>query len=202
MDFSLLPHLLPLFCGYFCGSISFASIFAKSRGIDLRQVGSGNPGATNVGRALGKKIGFLVYFFDMLKGFFPTYIYCFLYTESISYAVFAGLGSYLGHIWPLYSSFKGGKGVATLSGAMFALQLLPTLYAGVAFAFALILTRTMALGSLAFGLALPICSYFTNQEQSVFFFALFGGIFLFFTHRSNIVQLLSKGERTVLKTDD
>ena len=81
-------------------------------------------------------------------------------------------------------------------------KLVVTLYAGVAFAFALLLTRTMALGSLAFGLALPICSYFTNQEQSVFFFALFGGIFLFFTHRSNIVQLLSKGERTVLKTDD
>jgi len=202
MDFLLLPHFLPLFFGYFCGSISFALIFSKSRGIDLHRVGSGNPGATNVGRALGKKFGFLVYFFDMLKGFLPTYVCCLLYPESISYAVFAGLGSYLGHIWPLYSFFKGGKGVATLSGAMFALQLLPTLYAGVVFFFILIITRTMALGSLAFGLALPVCFYFTNQDPFVFFFALFGGIFLFFTHRSNIARLLSKEERTVLKTDD
>ena len=117
-------YILSAVSGYLIGSISFALLLAKLRGINLREVGSGNLGATNAGRALGKKLGVVVYWLDMLKGAVPVLIAKLVFANDINIAVLVGAGAYLGHILPLYFKFSGGKGVATLSGIL--LILAPT----------------------------------------------------------------------------
>jgi glycerol-3-phosphate acyltransferase PlsY len=111
-------YLLSLVSGYLIGSVSFALLLAKLQGIDLREVGSGNLGATNAGRALGKKYGVLVYLLDMLKGALPVLAAKLFFAADINIAVLVGMSAYLGHIWPLYLGFKGGKGVATTAGVL------------------------------------------------------------------------------------
>ena len=109
-------YILSAVSGYLMGSISFALLLAKLKGINLCEVGSGNLGATNAGRALGKKLGVVVYWLDMLKGAVPALAAKLVFADDINVAVLAGAGAYLGHILPLYFKFSGGKGVATLSG--------------------------------------------------------------------------------------
>ncbi len=173
--------------GYALGSVSFSLLFARWKGIDLRAVGSGNPGATNASRAMGKGIGVLVYFLDMAKGFAPAWWG--LQHWGLEAAAWAGASAYLGHIFPLWSGFRGGKGVATLSGAFLALMPAPTLAAGGVWLVATKGSGLVAVGSLAFGLALPVVAFLTHQEPAVQWFALLGGPFLFFTHRSNLRKM-------------
>ena len=178
--------------GYALGSVSFSLLFAKAQGIDLRAVGSGNLGATNAGLALGKKTGLIVYFLDMAKGFVPAILG--LWLISVEAGVVASAASYLGHIWPIWLRFRGGKGVATLSGAMLALQPLGFVIAGVSWLLSVKLTGIVAIGSLAFGAMLPVGAWVMDYPEPVKYFALGGGLFLFFTHRSNLQRLLSGKE--------
>ncbi|MCH2113130.1 MAG: glycerol-3-phosphate acyltransferase, partial [Planctomycetes bacterium] len=111
--------------GYLLGSISFALLLAKQRGVDLRGFGSGNLGATNATRALGRGRGLLVYFLDALKGGGPTWFVLHMGAEGTlawEAATCAAAGAWLGHVFPLYHGFKGGKGVATLSGGFLVLD--------------------------------------------------------------------------------
>jgi len=193
---AFLRLLISSLLGYLLGSISFAMLLARSRGVDLRSVGSGNLGATNAGRALGRKSGTLVYFLDAAKGFFPAWLglcYFELNPEPASFtldtAVLAAAGAFLGHIWPLWLGFKGGKGVATLSGGLIALNPLIPLTAGVAMAVALVFTRFMSLGSVVFGISLPFAAFFLQAPKPVFYLSLCAGLFLLFTHRSNLARL-------------
>lgn len=194
-----ITYLLSLVSGYLIGSVSFALLLAKLRGIDLREVGSGNLGATNAGRALGKKFGVLVYVLDMLKGALPVLAARLFFAADINIAVLVGMSAYLGHIWPLYLGFKGGKGVATLSGALLVLAPLPTLIAGIVFFATVFISGMMSVGSLALGVALPL-SLFNSPgvHDSIKHFSLFAGLFLYITHRTNIMRLL-RGEESSLK---
>lgn len=110
-----------IIAAYLVGSIPFAYVFAKIRGIDLRTIGSGNIGATNLSRALGKKWGYLCFILDTLKGFLPTITAVQLISAKPTIVEFAcclavGAAAILGHIFPIYIKFKGGKGVATSFG--------------------------------------------------------------------------------------
>jgi len=173
--------------GYALGSVSFSLLFARWKGVDLRATGSGNPGATNASRAMGKSIGVLVYFLDMAKGFLPAW---WAYSRwGVEAATLAGASAFLGHIFPLWSGFRGGKGVATLSGAFFALMPGPTLAAGVVWLLAAKGSGLVAVGSLAFGVALPMAAVFSHQPPPILWFAFLGGPFLFFTHRSNLRRM-------------
>lgn len=186
--------------GYGLGSVSFALLLARARGIDLRQVGSGNLGATNAGRALGRKSGVLVYFLDALKGFLPVWLalrWTGSPTVAVEMAVAAGAGAFLGHLWPLWHGFRGGKGVATLSGALLALAPLVVLAAGLSFLLGVLLTRIMSVGSIAFGLALGPAAFVLQAPAPVALFAALGGLGLIFTHRTNIRRLL-RGEEQPL----
>lgn len=184
---------LAFLSGYLLGSVSFALLLARARGIDLRAVGSGNLGATNTSRALGAGAGILVFFLDAAKGVVPVLVWRAFEAEELA-VVLAGAGAYLGHIWPLYLGFRGGKGVATLIGALLALA--PwTLLSVVPFALGLVLiTRIMSLGSLVFGVGLPLASYLREDTDAVFGFTVGAGLFLFWTHRSNIRRLLAGEE--------
>jgi glycerol-3-phosphate acyltransferase PlsY len=192
-------YLLSAVSGYLIGSISFALLLAKLKGINLREVGSGNLGATNAGRALGKKLGVVVYWLDMLKGALPVLAAKFFFSDDINVAVLVAAGAYLGHIWPLYSKFCGGKGVATLSGVLLTLAPLPTLIAGIAFFGTVFISGTMSVGSLALGVALPLSLFnYPGVEEPIKYFSLFAGLFLYITHRANIMRLL-RGEESSLR---
>ena len=131
--------ILAAVVGYGIGAINPASIIARVRGTDLRAVGSGNPGATNAGRAFGWKVGVLVGFLDGLKGFLPVLAF-----ELLGYPVaglVAGLAAVLGHVTSPFLRGKGGKGVATALGAILAVQPLWVVPVLAAFGLAFLLTR-------------------------------------------------------------
>lgn len=126
----LLLEMITIFIGsYLFGAIPFGFIIGKTKGIDIREHGSKNIGSTNVTRTLGKKWGMLCFLFDFLKGFLPSFIAIFILPKYLdlsgNYAdmsiILAIVGSFVGHIFPVYLKFKGGKGVATGAGALLAL---------------------------------------------------------------------------------
>lgn len=182
-------------CGivsYLLGSVSFSLLFAKAKGVDLRSVGSGNPGATNAARAMGKKIGFTVYVLDMLKGLLPVLIGDWLW--GVEASVVAGASAYAGHILPFWNGFRGGKGVATLSGTFLALAPLVFLAAGLSWILTKKVFGFVALGSLAFGVALPLAAWALGEHSWIFWYGLGGGLFLFVTHRSNLRKMIQGTE--------
>lgn len=134
---------------YLFGSISFGLIFAKRRGIDLRSIGSGNIGATNVGRALGKQTGRLVLVLDMLKGFVPVALARWAFDLPWPWITAVGLAAALGHVFPIWYGFRGGKGVATSGGVL--LAALPPIGALTLLTFVVVKkwTRLASVGSLS-----------------------------------------------------
>jgi glycerol-3-phosphate acyltransferase PlsY len=125
-----------------------------------------------------------VYFLDMAKGFLPAILFSWLFSHQA--AVIGGGAAYLGHIWPIWLRFRGGKGVATLSGAMLALFPLGFVLAGVVWLLAVKLTGIVAIGSLVFGSMLPISAWLLEASDEIKHFSLGAGLLLFFTHRSNL----------------
>ena len=134
---------------YLFGSISFGLILAKRRGIDLRSIGSGNIGATNVGRALGKQTGRLVLVLDMLKGFVPVALARWAFDLPWPWITAVGLAAALGHVFPIWYGFRGGKGVATSGGVL--LAALPPIGALTLLTFVIVKkwTRLASVGSLS-----------------------------------------------------
>lgn len=192
----LLTTLLSAACGYVLGSISFALVLARMHGIDLRDHGSGNPGATNAGRALGPVTGLLIYLLDAGKGMLPAWL-AWRWGDSIAAGAIAGGAAFVGHIWPVFHRFRGGKGVATLSGVMLVLEPFAVLWSALPMVLVVLLSRIMASGSIAFGLALPLAAWWLQAADSVVVLALAGGLFLNFTHRSNIQRMLAGTERRI-----
>jgi glycerol-3-phosphate acyltransferase PlsY len=181
--------------GYLLGAVSFALLLGRARGVDLRTVGSGNLGATNAGRALGRGYGLAVYLLDALKGLLPALLAPRLLDgDPALLGTLAGAGAVAGHVWPFWLRFRGGKGVATLSGALLALHP-PTLAAGAVVHLLVVkATRVMALASLCFGVALGVAAWVLDAPEPTAWFACFAGLLLFWTHRSNLRRMLAGAE--------
>ncbi len=200
------PLLTAAALGYLCGSISFALLIARAKGLDLRQVGSGNAGATNAGRALGRRIGILVYLLDALKGALPAALPLAL-GWPLEAAVLGGAAAYAGHVWPLYFRFRGGKGVATYSGAMLVLAPTAVLAGGLVLVLVIRLSRLMALASICFGLTVPIACWAldpveaTGARLPVLAFAAAGGLLFLYTHRSNLARMRAGKESRLGERD-
>jgi len=151
--------LLGVLIGYLAGSIPFAYLAGRAKGIDLRQHGSGNLGATNAMRVLGKTIGLTVYLADTLKGFLPVallpqYLNT---TRPDHWAIAIGVAAIIGHVKPIFLLGQGGgKGVATTGGVFFGLAWLPTLIAFLSFLLVLAITRRVSVGSLTAAIILPV----------------------------------------------
>jgi len=155
-------------CAYLVGSIPFGYLVARAKGIDIRAHGSGNIGATNVGRVLGKRLGRMVFFLDFAKGALPVAIAGYALgmipatsTDTGAHAAWAcvALATILGHVFPIYLRFKGGKGVATTFGALLALWpfvTIPCAIAMIAWVITLKLTRYVSVASCIAAIALPI----------------------------------------------
>ena len=191
---------------YLLGAIPFGYLVARARGVDILEQGSGNIGATNVGRVLGWRLGVLVFVLDFAKGALPVLLAYQLpdptdiplYQHTLP--VVAGIAAFLGHLFPVYLGFRGGKGVATGCGVI--AVLVPPLTACVlaAWAVVLLLTRYVSLASLvaaALLFALRLLLYpepWGQDEVVVTLFCLFGCLLVFVRHHANIRRLLAGTE--------
>lgn len=179
------------FASYLLGSVSFGLLWAKSRGVDLRAVGSGNTGATNVARALGKRVGRMVLVLDALKGALPVALVRVLEPAgAIGWATaIAGVSAVVGHIFPVWHKFRGGKGAATGLGALLAASPI----AGVSAAFAFWLGRRASgftsVGSLAGAVAGAAVAVAVNPIWPTIFLAVSITVAVVAAHRSNIERL-------------
>lgn len=179
--------------GYFIGSISSAITMGKLYGIDIKKVGSGNAGATNVARSIGKWQGVVVFLFDFFKGAIAVLIASFISKE---YAVVAGLFAIIGHNLPVYYKFKGGKGVSTTFGVLLAIDIRIALIIGAGVLVLLFITKIMSLSNLVCFAFLPLTTYFINSGSNninVYITAVFT-VLIYITHRENIKRLLNGTE--------
>lgn len=186
--------LLGVVFAYLAGSIPSALIAGRMRGIDLRQHGSGNLGATNVSRVLGWKTGVVVLFADMLKGALPVWLLPGVISTARPdlWALVFGIAAIVGHVRPVFLlGRKAGKGVATAAGVFLALAWLPLLISQVVFFTVIFTTRYMSLASLSAALTLPIAILLWTRDftSPVFIASIPIVIFVFWNHRANIGRL-------------
>ncbi|MVA97682.1 glycerol-3-phosphate 1-O-acyltransferase PlsY [Nitratireductor sp. CAU 1489] len=188
-----LPYLIAaLVFGYFLGSIPFGLLITRLAGLgDVRKIGSGNIGATNVLRTGRKGLAALTLLADALKGVFAVLI-AGLYGPD--QAIAAGLGAFLGHLFPVWLGFKGGKGVATYLGVLVALVWQGALAFALAWLSIAVITRYSSLAALVAAIVVPVVLYLLNHVQAAELFTLMS-LIVFFKHRANIVRLL-KGTET------
>jgi glycerol-3-phosphate acyltransferase PlsY len=179
---------------YLIGSISFGIIFSKLFGLpDPRTVGSGNIGATNIARS-GKKLpAILTLLGDAFKGWLPVWLA--LQNEMLMWVVASvGLAVFLGHLYPIYHKFKGGKGVATALGVMLAISGWLALACLIAWVIVFALSRTSSLSAIVAATLSPIFAWFLLPYKDYVLLVLVMAIFLVWRHRSNIQKLLNGTE--------
>lgn len=208
-----MKEFLLLILAYFIGSIPTALIVSKSFfSIDIREYGSGNMGATNTFRILGSKYGTIVMVGDMLKGILAVSLYNLLpyyltnELDRTNLMIGLGLAAVIGHIYPIWAGFRGGKGVATLFGMVLAIQPIVAINCVGVFLLVLYLTRYVSLSSILAGVALPICVLWIYNEKEVFYrvFAVAVAALIVLTHQKNISRLLkgNEGRVPILKHRD
>lgn len=200
----LVYQILMILAAYLLGAIP-TSIWIGKRfyHLDIREHGSGNAGATNTIRVLGWKPGIPVLLFDIFKGWLAVNLIYLsrLYTPDtdafVSFQILLGVAATLGHIFPVYAQFKGGKGVSTLVGIVLAIDPLSTGICFAVFILVLMITKYVSLSSLIAGLSFPVVviAVFRSSTISLIIFSVSVAILLIFTHRKNIVRLL-KGEES------
>ena len=193
------PYLLgALVFGYLLGSIPFGLIFTKMAGMgDVRAIGSGNIGATNVLRTGNKKIAAATLLGDMLKG---TLAVLLAWRFGPDQAVMAGLGAFLGHCFPVWLRFKGGKGVATYIGILLGFSLKVVLVFAVVWLTTAVLTRYSSLSALFATLATPVALFWFGHVQWAELFAVLT-LITFWRHRENITRLMKGTEGKIGKKE-
>ena len=181
--------------GYLVGSIPFGFIFVKlSKNVDLRSYGSGSTGATNVSRVLGKKVAAFVAVLDALKAI-GAYAIVINLTANPLAAFIAALAAIVGHCYPVWLGFKGGKGVSTSFGAAIIINTLPAILTFFVFVFAVIASKRVSIGSLTAAWTFFGISVFTKVAAMPMIFAIFLAIFLTITHRENIKRIIEGKEK-------
>lgn len=190
----MLIKILYIVLAYLCGSIPFAYIIAKVVGkIDIRTVGSGNCGSTNVFRSIGKGAGIATFIADTLKGFIPVYFAVFI-DNTFSYFIAVAAAAIAGHMFTIFLKFKGGKGVATGLGVFSALMPLPSLIAFAVFGLVFVFSGYVSLGSICAAICLPLATYFSGYSVALVTFAFAATIFVVYKHRANIKRLMEGSE--------
>ena len=182
---------LIIIISYLMGSIPFGylltKIFLKK---DIRNLGSGNIGATNALRTGNKLIGYATLIFDILKGVIPVIFVKIYYTE---YLYISSLSVFLGHVFPIWLKFKGGKGVATYVGILSCINIYLGVSFGIVWFIIFFIFKYSSLSSLMGSLSIPIINFFIFKNEVVFFFVIMF-ILIFYTHRENIKRLLNRTE--------
>jgi len=201
----VLAYILTALGAYLLGSIPFGFLAAKAKGIDIRSVGSGNIGATNAMRVLGKPIGITVLLLDAAKGWFAVRFLSFWIADHLFQldslggtreicAVVAGVFAVLGHNYTCWLKFKGGKGIATTAGVYLVLAPWAVLIALIVFVLAIAITRYVSVGSIFAAIALPIATIFTQNGLLVDIVTVALGALAIYKHKSNIQRLMAGTE--------
>src|SRR5512143_81730 len=192
----VLSHILTILVSYLLGAVPFGLLFTKLfSGIDVRSVGSGNIGATNVLRAAGKKVAVLTLLADGMKGFLPVYLARFLFHDEWTTAL-SGAATVMGHVFPVWLRFKGGKGVATSFGVVLAVSPWVGLIALLAWLTAAIIWRYSSLSALVAFASYLFITFAVPPEPSKPFGSLSLFIFgmIYYRHRENIKRLVAGTE--------
>jgi glycerol-3-phosphate acyltransferase PlsY len=195
--------LWPVFF-YLVGSVPTGYLLGRSRGLDIRQLGSGNIGATNVWRVMGRNWGLVAFACDFLKGFLPLYLVRTLgFPETSSWLValllvICGLAAIIGHNYTPWLGFKGGKGIATSAGVLAALMPPVLAVALSLWIIATLITRTVSIGSILAAASLAPLAYFFYPGNWIYFgLACLAGLLAVWRHRSNIQRLLAGTESRI-----
>jgi acyl phosphate:glycerol-3-phosphate acyltransferase len=186
-------EIIVMIFSYLLGSIPTGYIVGALSGIDIRKVGSGNIGATNVARVVGKKRGLLTLIVDVGKGFIPVFVAGWLELSHTAVALVAIL-AFLGHLYPVFLKFQGGKGVATALGALLALAPMGTVILMVVFALVAVSSRLVSLSSIVAALAAPITLWSLFYPPSVIATGVFFAVMILVRHRDNIQRLFAGTE--------
>ena len=201
-----MKELFLIIVAYLIGSIPTALMVSrKFFGVDIRDYGSGNMGATNTFRVLGKKYGSMVMVVDILKGMLAVGLFNFLpyylsnESERTIFMLALGISAVIGHIFPIYANFKGGKGVATLFGMILAIQPIIAISCVGVFLVVLFLTRYVSLSSMLGAVMLPICVLWIWNDDVVLYrvFAILVAAMVIATHQKNIGRILRGVESRV-----
>ncbi len=188
--------MLPILLGYLTGSVPFAFLLARRAGIDVRVAGSGNVGAANVLRTTGPWRGVAVMALDVAKGA-AAVLLASPAAGGAPLAALAGAAAVVGHVYPVWLRFHGGKGVAVAAGAFSVLSPLATGVAAGLFLLTVALTRYVSLGSIAATLALPPVAWWAGAPRAVVAAAACTAALILFRHRANVRRLRSGTERKV-----
>ena len=185
-----MEYITIIITSYLMGSIPFGfiltKIFLKK---DIRDIGSGNIGATNALRTGNKSIGFATLFLDISKAVLPIIIVKFNYPE---YIYIASLSAFLGHVFPIWLNFKGGKGVATYVGILFSINLIYGFIFIISWMIIFVISKYSSLSSIIASLLIPIYIIIFENFNSIFFGIMF--ILIFYTHRQNVKRLKNNEE--------
>lgn len=191
-----------LLLSYLAGAVPFGLLFSRMVGKDVREEGSGNIGATNVNRVLGKKLGLLTLICDVAKGFIPVFVASLILPMNENWELFVGLcglATVLGHMFPVYLGFKGGKGVATALGVFLFFSPMAIAIALAVFIVVVVSSGFVSAGSLAAAGLIPFLIVFFGGSSSTFFCAAVIAALIWIKHSSNIARL-KKGEEKSWKT--
>ena len=185
-----MEYLLVFVISYLIGSIPFGllltKLFLKK---DIRKIGSGNIGATNVLRSGNKFIGYTTLLLDIFKAVLAV---IFVKYNYFDFLYISALSVFLGHVFPIWLKFKGGKGVATYVGILLSLNLIYGIVFGITWILIFLISKYSSLSSLIGSLSIPVYLFFTNESQITFFIIMF--VLIFYTHRENIKRLKNKEE--------
>jgi len=186
-----MDYILVIVVAYFLGSIPFGfvltKIFLKK---DIRDIGSGNIGATNALRTGNKVIGFSTLILDLVKAVIPIIFIKYNFPE---YIYIAALSVFLGHVFPIWLKFKGGKGVATYLGILFSMNIFFGIVFITSWLIVFFISKFSSLSSLIATLSIPIFIFFFNNQSNIIFFLIMF-VLIFYTHRENIKRLKNKEE--------
>ena len=186
-----MDYILIAIISYLLGSIPFGFILSKFfLKIDIRKIGSGNIGATNALRTGNKFVGFSTLIFDILKAIVPV-LYIKIYYQE--YIYISALCAFLGHVFPIWLNFKGGKGVATYIGILFAINILFGIIFITIWLLIFLVYKYSSLSSLIGSVSIPLYLLIIGQTNSIIFFTIMF-VLIFFTHRENIKRLKNKEE--------
>jgi glycerol-3-phosphate acyltransferase PlsY len=183
---------------YLIGGLPFGYWFVRlTSGADIRTMGSGNIGATNVQRTAGTKAGLVVLLLDILKGFLAVWLAGVLNPQSAIALPLAACAVMLGHCYPVFLGFKGGKAVACFIGAFAMITFVPLLAVVAVFLFTVTVSRFVSLGSIVGALAFPFLVWFIQHPPApLFYAAVFAAVLVLYRHRANIARLWTGREST------
>ncbi len=185
-----MDYLIIIIISYLLGSIPFGFILTKFfLKKDIRNIGSGNIGASNALRSGNKLIGYATLIMDIIKAIFPVFYVKLNYPDLV---YISALSVFLGHVFPVWLKFKGGKGVAVYVGILFSINIIYVFIFGITWILTFLISKYSSLSSIFASLSIPIYLFFTGENQIIFFGIVF--VLIFYNHRENIKRLKNKEE--------